>query len=392
MGNPMLRRIGIVVSIVSALVLILSLSLAGVLADTKLDSGGTDGNQAVIAASTASLLHNPTFDNHDWYEFNGRYGNYLAGTWLPDDDGNGDDNIPLSSRQDWRIWFQDGTDVLEADPETTYAQSVQGVQVRAYGDSWNSGHHLGGLYQVIYNTTPCLEYEFKMNAQARYEPPHDQIPDPFPTDWVNTLRVGIDRTGWHLATNDPAVHGDFPATTKWGESQKHYWEYGELSATAEAWADEVAVFTYADADGGRASRVLWDTGSFAEVTPAQIYDPADYTVPNGIYSLSSSVAGSSVLITWNTSKDAISQVYYHSLPTASPPPTTTYTNTVYLPLVVSNAAWQSTDLKKEPTSSHSFTLSGLEAGMTYEYIVVSKAYVSGDACSIWVKKDEFTTP
>ena len=163
------------------------------LAEFKTDTTGTDG-ETVSAAGTASL-HNPTFDNHDWYEFNDRYGNYLAGSWLPDDDGNGNNDIPLASRQDWRLWFQNGKDILEADPESSYAQSVEAVQVRPYGPSWNTGNHFGGLYQVIYDTTPCLEYEFKMNAQARYEPPHDDQPVPFPTDWVNTLRVGIDRAG-----------------------------------------------------------------------------------------------------------------------------------------------------------------------------------------------------
>ncbi|MCD4737712.1 MAG: hypothetical protein K8R89_00425 [Anaerolineae bacterium] len=391
MKNPMLRRIGIVVSIVSALVLILGSSLAGVLADAKLGLRGTDDDQAVTTASTPSL-HNPTFDNHDWYEFNGRYGNYLPGVWLPDDDNNTTDNIPLSSRQDWRIWYKGGTPILFAVPETTHVQQVEGVHM--YPDTaWTSGKFFGGLYQVIYNTTPCLEYEFKMSAQARYEPPTGQEPDPFPTDWVNIMRVGIERTGWHLATNDPAVHdGDFTSALEWGESKKYYWSYGELNVTAEAWADKITVFTYADADGGKSDKILFDGGSFAEVTPAQIYDPADYTAPNGIYSLSSSVSGSSALITWNTSQDAISQIYYRRVGSSSPPPTETYTYTVYLPLVVRNVAWQNTVLNKVPTSSHSIALAGLDAGTIYEYIVVSKAYVSGDACSTWVAKGEFTTP
>ena len=112
---------------------------------------------------------------------------------------------------------------------------------------------------------------------------------------------------------------------------------------------------------------------------------------SGIDSLSVVTSSNNAVITWNTSKDAISQVYYHKVGSSAPPPTATYTNTVYLPLVLSSATWEYTPLNKEAVSNHSFTLSGLESGATYEYIVVSKAYVSGDACSVWVEKDQFTT-
>ncbi len=88
---------------------------------------------AVTIAGAASL-HNPGFDNHDWYEFHLRYqGDYPSGAWLPDDDNNVGNNIPDSIRQDWRLWFLDGKDIVEPDPEKTYVLYDEAVQMRTYG-------------------------------------------------------------------------------------------------------------------------------------------------------------------------------------------------------------------------------------------------------------------
>lgn len=268
--------------------------------------------------------------------------------------------------------------------------------MRAYGnitfEDWNVGHHVGGIYQVVHNTTPCLHYEFTMMGQARYDPPHDKKLDTPPD--VSTLRVGIDRSGWYLDPDDPAVHGGFPTSTQWGESQIHYETYGELSVTAEAWGDKITVFTYADAEGGRATRVLWDTGSFSEVTPAYIFDPDTYTGSSGIFGLGASTDGSgNVLITWSTSQPAISQVYYSFVGDSPGTPSDPLPNVVYLPLVYQphEQVWHATALDKSAKTSHAVTLSGLASG-DYEYIVVSKGYAGGEACETWTDRGEFTVP
>jgi len=124
------------------------------------------------AAGGAPSLHNPGFDNHDWYEFHKRYqGAYPSGAWLPDDDNNVPNNIPDSIRQDWRLWFLDGTDIVEPDPEQTYVLNVEAVQMRTYGE----GKFLAGIYQPIYTTTPCLVYGFQIYAQSRPEGSDDRL-------------------------------------------------------------------------------------------------------------------------------------------------------------------------------------------------------------------------
>ncbi len=380
------RRFNLLVSLIALVGMLSGVSLASVIAEPG--GGGAGGAAAELNAVPA--LHNPRFDNQDWYEFKDRYGNYLAGSWLPDDDNNKPDTIPLETRQDWRVWYLQGRDVLEVDPEAVYAHQGEAVQMRAYGDSWNSGSHFGGLYQPVYNVIPCLHYKFTMYGQARYEPPSNQIPNPMPTDWVNAMQVGIDPTGWALSTNDPAVHGSFPATTVWGASAKYYWNYGQLSVTAEAHNTKITVFTYADATGGRASRVLWDIGALEEATPALIYDPAAYSPGSGITGLGAFASGGNATITWN-SPAGISQVFYRIKSGGSGQPTEPMSYTVYLPLVINGDNWQYSLVDKTASTTHNFVLTGLRSGM-YEYFVVTRG-LSGDQCANWVsEKREFVMP
>jgi hypothetical protein len=246
---------------------------------------------------------------------------------------------------------------------------------------------LGGLYQVVYNTTPCLTYEFTMYGQSRPTEGNDSL---------SALQVGIDRSGWHPDTaSDPAVHNSFPSTTVWGDSHKYEFGYGLLSVSAEAWAEEIAVYTYADASGGTSHAILWDTGSLAEATPDLLSDPNNPPAASGISGLSASVGNTSATINWNTSVSAIGQVYYRFVSDNTTPvsSTTSFTHTVYLPLVNNEfpPSWHATDLNKTPSTSHSVTITGLQANTTYEYIVASRG-LSGGQCATWVSsKKEFTT-
>jgi hypothetical protein len=329
------------------------------------------------AAPTEASLHNPTFDNQIWYEFKLRYQSaYPFGSWLPDDDTPG-------GPQDWRLWFLDGTAIIESDPEKTFAHlgSNRGVQMRPY-DWGKENHQVAGLYQVVYDATPCLVYEFQMYGQSR---PEDEYRDA-------VLKVGIDQVGWHPdSKQDPAVHGDFPSTTVWGPSHDYKFTYNPLTVTAEALNSQITVFTYADAPGGRFHRVLWDTGSFQDVTPEMIHDPYNLPFPSGIFSLSESVGRTSATINWTTANEALGQVYYRLL--SSEVTSHTYTNTVYLPMVISSGShmvWQATPLERPPTTTHSQSLSNLEPGSSYEYIVVSRG-LSGGQCVTWVSEKQTLT-
>jgi hypothetical protein len=331
-------------------------------------------------AATASL-HNPTFDNGDWYEFNGRYGHYQWGCWVPDDDNNKPDQNPLpATLQDWRLWFQNGTDIVETDPEQTYRHSgSEAVQIRPYG----SGTQVAGLYQIIYDTTPCLTYRFQMYAQSRPEGSDDRL---------TALQVGINPGGWYPTLPDfPAVKSF--GNTIWGPSSSAYtWYYGPLTVTAEVTNTRTTVWTYGDAKGGRSHRILWDTGSFQEVTPGLIPDPNNPPAAT-IGSVTAITSTTSATMMWSTAAAALGQVYYRKVSCPSTPisPTTSLTHTVYLPLVSRYVGWSSTALNKTLLTSHSEAISGLQAGCTYEYIVASRG-ISGGQCVTWVSdKRTFTT-
>jgi hypothetical protein len=333
------------------------------------------------AATTEASLHNPTFDNHDWYFFYDRYdptypdGPDASGQpILPDDDNNQHDNIPSSILQDWRLWYLRDTPLIQTFVEEVLVQSVEAVAVRTYdGDV-----HQGGLYQIIYSTTPCLLYSFQMYGRSQPDPGENPS---------SSLQVGIDQLGWRPdSKTDPAVPSPFPATTVWGPAHDYKRTYGPLTVTAEARADKLTVFTYADAVGGRRHAIVWDTGSFADVTPGTIHDPDDLPAPSIADPTVTSVNDSTATIEWTTANDALGQVYYRLRPSEITTPTT-YSNTVYLPLVISPTSieWLASSLNKTHTTNHTATLTDLQPNRTYEYQAVSRGLL-GDTCTTWVSE------
>ena len=329
-------------------------------------------------------LHNPTFDNGHWYEFNQRYqGSYPAGVWVPAGT-NMSDYV-----QDWRLWFLDGTDIVDCDPDKDYVHSgPESVKIRSFG--WSPvDHQVAGLYQVIPGTTPCLTYQFQMYGRSRQKESDDSL---------TALQVGIEQTGWHPdSENDPAVHS-WPSTMVWGTSHKYTSGYGPLVVTAEALNTQITVFTYADAYGGNSHKIHWDTGSFQEVTPSDLVpDPDNPTVnTSGIRSGPTVVALGSTWATvnWRTWNPASTQVYYRFISGPSTPisPTGTLSYTAYLPSISKPPSpWLWTPLDTTPRTFHAESISNLLPGSTYEYFVASRG-PSGGECVTWISnKSQFTT-
>lgn len=367
----------------STLLFSLMLVLIGSGAGATTSALANDEGPTGVTADDPSL-HNPSFDNHDWYEFHIRYSyGTMKGSWVPDDDNNTNNNIPAASRQDWRLWFLHGTALVETDPEATYAHSSEGVQIRPYPGHSNQ---VAGLYQPIYNTVPCLIYEFAMYGQSF----------PEKTQYAANLKVGIDQVGWHPnSSEDPAVHDNFPATTVWSAAQDFRKFYGKLVVQAEALSTKIAVFTYAHTPGDRYHRIFWDTGSLREIAPDSIVDPENPPAPS-LDPQTSGVGRTTATIEWTTAVEAMGQVFYQAKPTSPEPPTSTLllSHTVYLPLVQSSQQqedWQSTALDTTMSFDHSMPLTGLRPDTTYEYFVASRG-LSGAACETWVsEKKTFTT-
>lgn len=329
---------------------------------------------AAATALATPTLQNAGLDNHRWYEFNDRYHTWLVGSWVPDDD----DGQRL---QDWRLWYMRGTPLLKSFAESTIIQAgVESVVLRSYSGDVQEG----GLYQVIYNVTPCLHYQFQMYGLSR---PDYGLPNP-----AAQLRVGLDPTGWHTNPSvDPAMPGYYPASIVWSAPQDYKSDFGLLQVTAEARSDKVTVYTRALAYGGSKHAIVWDSGAFQEATPTMLHDPAALptaTIPTPSVTRDRTWA----TISWTTSASAVSQVYYALRPAGGGTPPD-YPNKVYLPLVMGGATptWTASPINKTPATIHAVMLSGLLPGRTYDFVVVSRG-LSGGVCTTWVSAvQQFTT-
>jgi len=351
------------------------LALLGILLSLGRAGASRQAAAAPGAPTGDGTLHNGGFDNHIWYEFNGRYGTWLSGSYMPDDD-------VAHGPQDWRLWYMRDTPLIKSFAENTIVKEVESLGIRSY----NGNLLEGGFYQIVDGVTPCLFYNFQIYALSY---PYANV-----TDRAAVLKAGIGSTGWHPDTaSDPAFPGYYPATIVWGEAHDYkYPNFGLLTATAEARSSKITVFTYAYAHGGYSHPLVWDSASLAEVTPAMIHDPAALPAPGGLTDPTHIASQDWVLVSWNSAQPAVSQVYYRLLPQSGPVPT--YPHKVYLPLVTGGTPardWVASSLNKTPAGSHTVHITGLLPGRTYEYIAISRGLV-GDQCVTWVSNAKrFTT-
>jgi hypothetical protein len=370
------RRFGLLISIG---VVLISIAVAGFSAQSV--TGATDSPLVAPARATdtaapnAPALHNPNYDNSIWYEFHLRYDtSYPKSVWLPA--GN-----TYNDTQDWRLWFLNGTDLIDADPSRAAVHSQpDSVQYRAFNAN---GRQIAGVYQVVPGATPCRTYQFQIYGLSRQKEPDD---------FLSGMKAGIEPTGWDLDPNHaPAIHS-WPATMAWGDTHSYTSNYGALTVSAEALNSQITVFSYADASGGNSHKIHWDSTSLLDVTPARVADPNNLPTPGGINNLTENPSNTSATVSWTTSSAAIGQVYYRPTPPAvEEPPVLTYT--LYLPMVVGGSSmdWQATPLAETTSTSHNVILTNLSPGVTYEYAVVSRG-VSGSQCITWAsEKRTFTT-
>ena len=378
--------------------LVVSLGVTAILAPIVSYAHVEKGHMAapIVPADTGAVaddptIHNPNLDNHIWYEFNARHApSYPVDVWLPDGNwyATPDDWPTQGDIQDWRLWFTDGTALIDSAPNEAYVHSAP-ESIKMW--PWDyDGRQIAGIYQLVENITPCFSYKFQMYGYSRQKGEADSL---------NGLKVGIEPTGWTLnPANAPGVHdGDWPAAMVWGTSQKYESGFGPLEVTAEALATQITVFTYADALGGNSHKIHWDTGSLQEIPLTELVsDPENPVGDDSGITFGPAVlpADTSARVEWNTSGMAVSQVYYRLITGPSSPvspPGTLLPHTVYLPSISRGPIpWFSTDLAPS-AKSHLVVIGGLRPGSTYEYFVVSRG-VSGGACVNWVSDPkEFTT-
>lgn len=325
-----------------------------------------------------------SFDYQDfWKEY--REVGYPSGTRLP---CNGDSEVTCSWA--WKPWYQHGTDLPQILAEQYTGRTVSGyaLMLKSY-TAYNKNLHGGVFRQEI--VMPCHTYRFTMYSRSGLDVQHPAPPNA-------RMRVGISPTGDfpdEIVLTDSRINA-----ITWSAPSNSQYAYENLSVEATAQGNTITVFTRAQPDPQNDIYIFWDEGSFSEVLrTSNLIDPtAPLPGATGyIYNINASPSSTSATISWNTgSNSTMGQMLYRRAPQGSAPPPDTYTNTVYLPLVMGGASgsWSITGLRNWSTS-HQVQLTGLTSGATYEYVVVSYGYVEG-SCRTLVSNtstpNRFTTP
>ena len=270
---------------------------------------------------------------------------------------------------------------------------------RSQGYIKYGGTYIAGVLQPVH-VTPCLDYQFAgyvRTDDAGYRP-----------------KVGIEPTGWWLPPKnkpDPrwdydcppdgqtlcpkesfTNESDMPASIVWSPPYPYdpptppiYWR-GPISVTTEALSTTITVWTYAAPSVEGSQSTYWDVMSLYQV-PRQTPLAPDGEVLVPDMSLNPTViTGTTTQIQWATDQPAFSQVYYRLHSSSPISPTALLSNTVYLP-VATNGGYVSTNdftYNTAPTSematSHSATLSALQSGATYDYMIAVRSF-DGSTCA-----------
>lgn len=325
------------------------------------------------------------FDYQEFWKEYREFG-YPAGSRLPCNGGGSEAYCTWA----WEPWYKHGTDLPRYWVEQWDGRTVSGyaMMFQTYSAAHKNLH--GGIYRQE-TVMPCHTYRFTMYSRSGLDEQHPTPPDA-------RMRVGISPTG--LTPGEIVLTDSDIDTIMWSAPSNPRYTYENLSVEAVALGNTVTVFTRAQPDPQNDIYIFWDEGSFNE-TPrtSNLIDPtAPLPGATGyIYSVHAVPSSTSATILWNTGGvSTMGQVLYRRVPQSSAPPPDTYTNTVYLPLVMGGAPreWTITGLRDWNTS-HQVQLTGLVSKATYEYVVVSYGYVEG-ACRTLVSNtstpNRFTTP
>ncbi len=324
------------------------------------------------------------FDYEDFWKEYKEFG-YPAGTRLP---CNGTSESTCTWA--WKPWYKHGTDVprMQAEKYTGRTKEGYALMFHTYSSSDDNLH--GGVFRRE-SVEPCHIYRFSMWSRAGLEPQY-----PPPTD--SRMRVGISPTGDYpdeVVLTDGRIND-----ITWSAPSNSKYAYEKLSVQAEAQNDTVTVYTRTDPDANNQIYVFWDEGTFEEIPHTG--DLIDISAPlpdatDEIKNVSADANTNSATIYWNTgSTETLGQVLYRPLPEGSPP-SETYTHTVYLPSIFSEAQKQGWMLSgvEDWTANHQVQLTGLSSGTTYEYVIVSYGYVDGRCQTLLTDAKtpfEFQTP
>ncbi len=241
---------------------------------------------------------------------------------------------------------------------------------------WGANYK-AGIYQVVEDVTPCVPHEFSMYTRSSGN--------------IGTqprARVGLDPEGNALTLDHD--HNDLLGWSpymQWSAEQTkiHTWE--RLSVTAESLGNKLTAIAYANPSYQGSETpyydTWWDQGTLYQVDfpEGKLPEPTSWNSAY-IQSVSHQQEGDQLNVTWNTSVQASSQVWYTMESyTEAVTSTATLSHTVYLPYISKAPRVYATTLDPQPTTSHtaSIPLTDLTSGGRITYWVLSRRLGSG-AC------------
>ena len=290
----------------------------------------------------------------------------------------------------WFEWFSTRRWI----PEYTYGDkdifkhTPPGSQrIHAWANSYTAG-----LMQSP-NVAPCAYYRFQAFGHSR---PGNTPPPLWPA--ASHMKVGVEPYGWMsgrtIPKYDPGLEPEeFPDTVVWSPEATNNFSWASYEVMIEALSDTITVILFSNPEVNPDSGVwwndtLWDTASLVQVQPPSgtLLDDNDPPEPDGlITNVSAKALPHTIIVEWDTSAEASTQLLYRAWEPSGPvTPTTLLTVSVYLPVVAApldaSILTRHSPPDTTPVYHHRVLVTGLPASYNIDFVALSRR-LQGNVCA-----------
>jgi hypothetical protein len=257
----------------------------------------------------------------------------------------------------WERWWIHGSVMPEYDDtnKSDVRPEYDGGHAQTYF-KWGASY-TAGIYQTVTGLSPCTPYQLTMwsrNHSLAGALPH--------------ARIGLDPQGLDF-TPDGAVKSGLPLQTVWSEEQTALFTWEQLSVQVEPLEDRMTAILYASPWRPNDKRTYyfdtyWDAGKLVHLPSpdGRLPEPDSWAPSELIQNLSAVSLLDRVIITWNTSSPASTQVWYE--------------------ITSSNAVAQNppmalvTPVDLTPVTQHRVVIEGLRSGEVVSFVALSRRPVN----------------
>jgi len=253
----------------------------------------------------------------------------------------------------WERWWIHGSVLPEYDDtdKSDVRPEYDGEHAQTYF-KWGASY-TAGIYQTVTGLSPCTPYQLTMWARSH------SLAGALPH-----ARIGLDPQGLDF-TPDGAVKSGLPPQTVWSDEQTALFTWEQLSVQAEPLGDRLTAILYTAPwrpNDGRTYYfdAYWDAGKLihSPSPDGRLSEPDSWAPSEFIQNLSAVSLLDQVIITWNTSSPASTQVWYEitsAAVVAQNPPTAL-----------------ATPVDLTPVTQHRVVIEGLRSGEVVSFVALSR--------------------